>query len=172
MSGEKVTIRKLGAGDAEEMGRLVNDKDVVKWTATIPYPYTKKDALGYIRKCQRLGRARKGYVFAIVKQSGEFVGLVSLLRVSQEHQCAEIGYWVGKRYWKKGCATEAVRLILRFGFGRLKLHRIYAVSFEKNIASAKVLKKCGFKLEGVMKEAVIRYKRRQNILSFAILKSD
>lgn len=172
LEGERIILRKLRLSDADDMCRNVNDKKVVRWTATIPHPYTHRHALQYIRKSQRLRRAKKGYVFGIVKHDGEFMGLVSLLRVNHEHQCGELGYWLGKKYWEKAYAAEAVRLILRFGFEQLKLNRIYAVSFERNIASRRVLERCGFELEGVMKEAVVRYRRRQNILNFALLKSD
>ena len=71
--------------------------------------------------------------------------------VDHKSRCAEIDYWLGKNYWRRGLATEAMRLVLKFGFKKLKLHRIHAHTFEKNIASRKVLEKCGFKIEGIMR---------------------
>ena len=53
---------------------------------------------------------------------------------------SELGYRLGKNYWNKGIMTEAVKLALKFGFKKLKFHRIYANLFSKNIASKKIQK--------------------------------
>lgn len=79
---------------------------------------------------------------------------------------------MGKSYWGKGLTTEAVKLMLKFAFEKLKLHRIYANLFEKNIASRRVLEKCGFKLEGVARECRYRYGKWHNELKLGILKQE
>ena len=68
--------------------------------------------------------------------------------------------------------TEAVRLILKFGFGNLKLHRIYAKLFKENTGSVRVLEKCGFKLEGRMREERYRYGKWHDALKYGILESE
>lgn len=56
----------------------------------------------------------------------------------------ELGYWLGKKYWGNGFATEAVNGILDFGFNNLKRKEIYAAYKLGNEGSKRVLKKCGF----------------------------
>ena len=68
--------------------------------------------------------------------------------------------------------TEAVKLVLKFAFEKLKLHRIYANLFEENVASRRVLEKAGFKLEGIMRECRYKYNRWHNELKFGILKKE
>lgn len=67
---------------------------------------------------------------------------------------AEMGYWLGRKYWGGGMMTDAVKSIVSFGFKNLKLHRIYAGVFLFNKGSARVLEKNGFKLEGISKKEV------------------
>jgi len=67
-----------------------------------------------------------------------------------EHS-AEVGYWVGEEYWGKGYATEALNKILDKGFNELNFTRIQAHVFEGNIASEKLLLKCGFEYERFLK---------------------
>ena len=64
------------------------------------------------------------------------------------------------------------RRALAFAFQELALHRVYASCFEANLGSRRVLEKAGFALEGVLREAVVRYGQRQNYLNFAILKPE
>ncbi len=82
--------------------------------------------------------------------SGEVVGGIGLNRIWQH--CAEIGYWLGEKYWGQGITTQAVKLVTKYGFEKLGLRRIYAFVFIWNKASAKVLEKSGFKYEGRLKK--------------------
>lgn len=67
----------------------------------------------------------------------------------------EIGYGIHPDFWGHGVATQAGRLMLRIGFGELRLHRIYATCDPRNIASGRVLVKLGMKYEGRMRETVL-----------------
>jgi len=91
-------------------------------------------------------------VFAIVlRTSNTPIGCVGLnhdprvLRKGKND--AEIGYWVGRRYWGQGFATEAVREIIRYAFEDLAITKIWCQSSEDNMRSANVQDKCGFKFD-------------------------
>ncbi|MGB9749125.1 MAG: GNAT family N-acetyltransferase [Candidatus Woesearchaeota archaeon] len=60
--------------------------------------------------------------------------------------------------------------MLKFAFDKLKLHRVYANLFEENISSKRVLEKCGFKLEGIIRECRYRYGKWHNELKFGMLR--
>jgi len=106
------------------------------------------------------------------KRAGKVIGVVDLMNVDWAEKNAEIGYWLGKRYWKKGLMTEAVELILTYAFKELRLHRVYATLFDKNIGSKKILEKSGFKLEGRRREARYRYGKWHDVLMYGILRSE
>ena len=90
--------------------------------------------------------------WAIRKTRGQsLIGVCKLFEFEYQSK-AEIGYWIGKRYWNNGIATEAVRSVVAFAFGMLELHRVYASTDVTNLASQRVLEKSGFETEGVLKK--------------------
>jgi len=170
---DRIIIRRYKPSDAGDLHNALKDKAMTRWTFALPYPYPKDAASKYIRRTQRLWRLKKGYAFAVVhKETGKVIGNVGLNRVEQVHKCGEIGYCVGKKYWGQGLVTEAVELLLHFGFKKLKLHRIYGHTFEGNIGSKRVFEKTGFTQEGIMREAVTRNKKRHNLLNYGILSKE
>ena len=171
--GEKIKIRKLKLSDAEDIFRNIKDKEVIEWLElNIQHPYSKIDAVKFIRKSWRKIKNKKCYDFGIIlKQDNKITGGISLGvdNIDWKNKNAEISYWIGKKYWRKGLTSEAVKLILKFGFKQLKLHRIYGYASEDNIASQKVFKKSGFKLEGILKDKFYYDKKWHNGLIYALL---
>ncbi len=92
-------------------------------------------------------------ILAIIeKESNELVGLIGLYGIRWVSRSAEIECWIGKEYWGKGYATEAVRLMLKYAFEYLNLNKVWAGVIEGNKASIRVLEKNGFKLVGRMRK--------------------
>ena len=173
LQGRRISIRKLKLSDAGGLYAHIKDKEIARWTFVIPHPYPKDGAVKFIRKQQRLWRAEKAFAFAIILNETErAIGGVDLARVDMKHKCANAGFWIGKKYWNQGLTTEAIKLLLRFGFKELRLHRIYAMAFEANVGSCRVLRKCGFKPEGVMRQALVKYNKRHNLINYGIMKSE
>jgi [ribosomal protein S5]-alanine N-acetyltransferase len=94
------------------------------------------------------------------------------IRVDKLHNKGELAYWIGKDYWGKGYATEAVKRVIDFGFKELKLNRIWAAIMSKNKASGKVLKKVGLRYEGTLKQDVLRWNQYEDVDVYGLLKSD
>ncbi len=136
----------------------------------VKYPFSKKDALKLLQKKKITRAAKSEFAFGIaLKATNEIVGGIDLHHVDLKNKNSELGYWLGKNYWNKGIMTEAVKLALKFGFKKLKFHRIYANLFSKNIASKKILEKLGFRLEGRMREKRWRENQWHDVLNFGIL---
>lgn len=89
------------------------------------------------------------YLFAIVEASGRHVGNIKIGPFVPRHLYADVSYFIGERdAWGKGYGTEAVRIVTRFGFERLGVHRCQAGLYESNIGSHRVLEKAGYTLDG------------------------
>ncbi|MEO1486138.1 MAG: GNAT family N-acetyltransferase [Bacteroidota bacterium] len=117
--------------------------------------------------------APNNYTFAIESQSdGNFLGLFGLKRSHPKFKSAEIWYKIHSNYWGKGYATEAVNAALKFGFEKLKLHRIEAGCAVENVGSIKVLEKSGMALEGRRREILPLKSGWSDNFSYAILESD
>lgn len=165
-----INLRKLTLKDAKDIYENVKDREVSKWTATIPYPYPKDGAKKFIRRAKYEAEKGKSLILGI-EFDKKVVGVVSLMHINKIRKRAEIGYWLGKRHWGKGIMTQAVREILKIAFKREKLHRIYAKIYQENTSSQKIMEKCGFKLEGTHKDSCFKHGKRRNILTYAILHS-
>ncbi len=173
LESDRIKLRKLKLSDAKDICENLKDKEMIRWTLNIPWPYKKKDAISFIRKTNYESKKKRRYTFGIIlKDTNKLIGVIDLLKIDWANKNAELGYWLGKRYWGKGLMTEAVKLVLKFAFKKLKLHKVYANVFEQNIASRKVLENCGFKLEGVRREHRFKYRKWQNVLEFGILVSE
>ena len=98
--------------------------------------------------------------------------MVSLLNLDFDNKNAELGFWLGKEHWRKGYATEAIDLIINYGFNKQNLYRIYAKVMEPNIASLNLLQKVGFKIEGTLRSANYRNKKWIDDICLSILKID
>ena len=69
---------------------------------------------------------------------------------------AEIGYWLGEPFWGRGIATAALRAVTDYAFAQHDLVRLHAAVYEWNPASARVLEKVGYVLEGRLRKSVTR----------------
>jgi len=171
--GAKVKLRKLSLSDINSIYKNINDEEIVKWTIRIPYPYKRSDARKFIKQAHDNFRKKAAYNFAITEKAGsDVIGGIGLGNLDWEDKKAELGYWLGRHYWGRGFTTEAVGLFTNYAFNNLKLHRIYACTFDKNIASQRVLEKCGFKLEGTHREAMFKRNRYHDEKFYGLLKHE
>lgn len=84
-----------------------------------------------------------------------------------------VGIGIGDReYWGKGYGTDAMKVILRYAFTELNLHRVNLTVFEFNKRAIRSYEKCGFKYEGIQREFIYKDDRRWDILNMGILQSE
>jgi len=169
IKGDRITLRSLKLSDAEDVVEYCNHKAIFRYTQNIPYPYKRKHAIEFITNSQKNLRKKIGYELGI-ELDGKIIGGMSLLRVDPIK--AEIGYVLGKKYWGKGYAIEAGKLIIDYGFKKLKLKRIWARVAHPNKASLKLLKKLGFKHEGVLRKNMFKNNRYYDEVRFGLLKEE
>ena len=94
------------------------------------------------------------------------------LHLNKEHQKAELGYWLGKNFWRKGYLTEALKAVLEFGFKELNLNKIYATHFLFNPNSGEVMLKAGMKFEGLQKQEYLQHGEFLDVNRYSLLKQD
>ncbi|MFO7662580.1 MAG: GNAT family protein [Chloroflexota bacterium] len=122
---------------------------------------------------QQYEEPRTRYQMALcLRESGDLIGNCGIRRSAAWSHDAEIGYELAPDQWGKGYATEAVGEILRFGFEELGLHRIAAWTVADNAASARVLEKAGFSLEGRLRDRESFKGQYWDVLMFGILSAE
>jgi RimJ/RimL family protein N-acetyltransferase len=105
----------------------------------------------------RISQARCAIRFLAIVIDGEAVGGTGIRLGSDfERHSAEIGYWLGRAYWGRGIATEALKLTTAFTFATFDLVRLFATAMTTNLASCRVLEKAGYTLEGVMRKSAFK----------------
>ena len=107
-----------------------------------------------------------------LKSTGELVGVMAVLKVDRKNRNAELGYWIAKKYWNKGFASEAGLRVLEFCFQVLNLERIYAKCIPVNKASSRVMEKMGMKYEGTLRHEVLKENEYLDKSYYGIIKED
>jgi [ribosomal protein S5]-alanine N-acetyltransferase len=108
----------------------------------------------------------------ILKENQQFIGTVGLNNLNLPNKRAEIGYEIHPDYWRKGFTSEAVKEVLRYSFEELGLYRIGAVTYPENIASSSLLKKLGFKEEGLLRGYIYQKNRSNDAFIFSLLRTE
>ena len=105
-----------------------------------------------------------------IEVDGEAAGSIGLFLGSDVYRrSAELGYWLGEPFWRKGIMTKAVQLMCEEAFRRYKLVRIYAEPFSTNLASRGVLEKAGFELEGIKRKSIFKNGCIQDSYLYAVI---
>jgi len=161
-------LRPWEKGDAPSLARYANNKHI--WDNVrdgFPHPYTEKDAMVYIDLNMQLPYLQN---LAIIVD-GHAVGGVGIVPQEDiERFNAELGYWIGEPYWNKGIVSQVVESAVSYFFSTTELIRIYAIVFESNEASKRILEKNGFRKVGIMEKAVYKNERFFHVHYYEILK--
>jgi [ribosomal protein S5]-alanine N-acetyltransferase len=148
-------IRGWLSSDRSSVARLANNPKVsANLRDAFPSPYTPEDADRFIA----VASTRTPQTLFAIEVDGEAAGSIGLkLNEDVERISAELGYWLGEPYWGRGVMTRVVRAFSDWAFPAFSLHRIYALPYANNPASARVLEKAGFQCEGRLRRAAIKH---------------
>ena len=139
--------------DRAALVHYLNEPLIAACTLRIPQPYTLRHADEWIDRVQRAHRADGRHrIWAIRAPDDELIGSIGFhYKYTEDTFKDEMGYWLAAPYRNRGLMTQAVRRACRAGFAYLGLQRIEAPVFVGNHASAAVLRKAGFCLEGTLR---------------------
>ena len=172
IKSERLILRPFRLTDAPHVQRLAGDKAIADTTLAIPHPYPDGAAESWIKTHHELFAQGKELHFAIERRDdGRLLGAIGLVNIEPDHQ-AELGYWIGREYWKQGYATEAARQVINYAFSRLGLRRVHAGYLARNPASGRVLEKIGMTREGIRRNHLLKWGKPEDLVLVGILKSD
>jgi len=147
-------VRDWRDSDRESLVHFANNRRIWRnLKDRFPHPYTDADAKAWIA----LARANPDLAGWAIEVEGLAAGCIGLQPLSDVHaRSAHIGYWLGEPFWGRGIVTAAVRAVSELALGQLGYLRLEAPVFAWNPASMRVLEKCGFVREGVMKKSAFK----------------
>ena len=151
------TLRPWRPEDASAIVPYADDPLVAQNLRDVfPCPYTLADAEGFIHSC--IEREGQGQLCRAIEVDGTAVGSISLILGTDVYRrSAELGYWLGRPFWRQGVMTAAVKELCALGFETWDVARIYAEPYAKNAGSRGVLERAGFRLEGIKRKSVFKH---------------
>jgi RimJ/RimL family protein N-acetyltransferase len=156
LQGERCLLRALVPEDAPALVAHADNPAVARdLFDAFPRPYDLAAATAWASHEANSGAF--GRVWAIVVDGG-LIGCIGLKQERGWLRCnAEIGYWIGERFWRRGITSDAVRQVTDWAFAALpELTRIYAPVFSWNEGSQAVARKCGYVREGLLRQSAIK----------------
>ena len=174
---ERLILRDLEETDLKNLVNEADNLEVSKYLALVPNPYDEKDGEWFINHCKEESKKepRENYELAItLKENNNLIGIIGLTKVDEFNGTATIGYWLGQNHWKKGIMSEAVKRIIEFAFSELNLRRIDIEGYTENEGTHAIIKKFGFKEEGLRKEFTKAKStgKLHDIIQYGLLKKD
>jgi RimJ/RimL family protein N-acetyltransferase len=148
----RLRLRPFTGADADALFALHSNAHVLRYWDSPPWSEPAR-AERFIAVCRQLGEDGSGARVAMDRASdGVFIGWCGLTKWNPDYRSASLGYCLDDEAWGHGYATEAARALLQWGFETLDLNRVQAEADTRNAASARVLEKLGFVLEGTLRE--------------------
>ena len=169
---ERLLLRPFELTDAASVQLLASAAEVAATTLELPHPYPEGAAEAWIATHVEAAMQGTGYTWAIVRSAGGvLLGAISL-GIRAKHARGSLGYWLGLPYWNQGYMTEAARRVVTFGFEELRLHRIEASCFPRNVGSARVMQKAGLRYEGTLRGDVRKGDTFEDVAQYGLLRDD
>ena len=154
-TSKRLFLRNIKASDAETIFFLRSDKTVNQFIKRPKHRQTKsiEDAFSFIEKQHKNIENNVSIVWGItLKNDPQLIGTICLWNFSESRDVAEVGYDLNPEFHNKGIMSEALNMIIDFGFKELKLHKIEAFTDCKNESSKRLLTKNGFHLNASRKD--------------------
>lgn len=170
---ERLVLREFRREDEAAVHSYSSDPEVVRF---LPWgPSREADTRDFVLRMleAQASDPRSGYVLAVtLRDTGRLVGGCDISLSQDNPREGSLGYCYHRDVWGQGYATEASIAMLHFAFTRLRMHRVYALCDPLNLASARVLEKCGMRREGHLRGNLwIRGEWRDTLL-YAVLENE
>jgi RimJ/RimL family protein N-acetyltransferase len=167
--GKSVLLRAMEPADAEALWRWNHDPDVMRWMDA-DYPQTQDRVRTWLRE-----RPRNDYgdVLFGVEAGGTLIGLVRLHGAEPETGCADLDVYLGEKdHWGRGHGTDAVRTACRYGFEKMRLHKVSLTVVAEHEAARHVYRSVGFVEEGRLRQVFRRDGRWHDKITMGLLEGE
>ena len=145
IESERLWLRRPAMADAARIVDLLDDPEIARMTANIPYPYQLRDAVDFLERLSGGGFARDRPLLIDHREFGP-IGMTGFQYAGDPYP--EIGYWLGRTFRGRGFATEAVCAALDWARRAWGKRALVSGHFVDNPASGRVLEKAGFLYTG------------------------
>jgi [ribosomal protein S5]-alanine N-acetyltransferase len=168
----RLVLRQVTKDDAEDILKYLSDKNVMEHYGMEPFK-SLDDALDEIYWYQSIFEKKTGIRWGITLKGQErVIGSCGFLNIVPQHYRSEIGFELSKDFWGQGIASEAVEVVIKYGFEQLNLQRIQALIEPPNISSQKLVERMGFIKEGLLRNYEFTCGKFDDLFMHSLLKQD
>jgi RimJ/RimL family protein N-acetyltransferase len=167
---EHYFLEEVSLLHSADISSHLNNPKIEQYMLRLPSPYSLSDAETFYKLCETLKNEHgKIMHYHILNSKREAIGGIGLKgKYGVNSNADEIGYWIAESHWNKGIMSKVLTLFTDFLNTHHHLHRIEAVVFKGNEASAKILVKNGFTNEGLVEGGLL--KKEQKIEAYLFSK--
>jgi ribosomal-protein-alanine N-acetyltransferase len=172
LNGHRVKLRGLAAGDADALFRIWSHPQVAPWLDTPPLS-SAEDAEHLIEVLLQMAREEDSLRWSITGPGGGTIGTCgyNYWQLAGAYR-GEIGCELSPAYWGQGYMTEALKLVVNFGFDTMELNRIEAFCHPGNNRAGGLFQALGFRQEGLLRQYRHTSSGFQDVVLYALLRSD
>ncbi len=162
------------ATDAEAFSQWSRDSEYMRLSDASPTQMRNSKQVTQFLEKELEGETPTQYAFSIrTLDDSRLIGEIDLSGINWASGETIVGIGIGDRNdWGKGYGTDAMRIILRFAFDELNLHRVFLNTFEYNPRAIRSYEKCGFKIEGRQRSVLNREGKRWDVIYMGILREE
>ena len=155
--GEKVCLRAYKEEDISIATSLVNDKELKKFLVTgVPFPTSPWEEESWVKSQKSNEKGEYNFAIEDIKTK-KYIGGCGIQHVNWLARVAVVGIMIGdKDYWGKGYGTDAMRVLMKFIFEDMNIHKIRLSTFSFNSRAKRCYEKCGFQVEGILKDEIFK----------------
>ena len=170
IKGKFVTLRAVDVQDMEFMRRTLNDPEMASLVVGWSFPVSSTEQEKWFASAlQDKGNRR----FVIETPDDGEAGISVLSGIDWKNRTAEAGIKLADRAnRKKGVGTDASMAVMRYVFDELNLNRLTAIWLEDNTASQKMHLKCGYRIEGCIRDCIYKNGQYKSLVMGGILRSE
>ncbi|MCX6169249.1 MAG: GNAT family protein [Ignavibacteriales bacterium] len=169
---ERLILRKLSLADVNDIFEYASNPEVSEF---LPWETHKtiEDTHFFLELVEAQFNESNIIVLGIeLKAEKKLIGTIALRNWDKADRCIDLGYVISNNYWNKGFTTEAVKVVIKYGFEELNANRVEAHCDENNIASYRVMEKAGMKYEGTLRQKVLMKNKFVNMRFYSVLKEE
>ena len=170
--GKKMSLRAYKSDEVERVLELIEEeglRDTLAVATIFPLSYESQKSF------MDRNSAPNGELFNFAiecLETKEYIGGCGINHLDRKNSVATVGIWLGKKYHNKGFGADALRVLCRFIFDEMNVHKIKLHYFEFNKTARRCYEAVGFKEEGINRKEIFRYGKYYDTINMGLFREE
>ena len=170
--GERIYLRGSERSDVPTFVRWFNDSEYLSFLSMRAPMSLAEEEAWFDGMLSRQGKSDYHFVMCLIEDDRP-IGTIGLFDINYVNGTAGIGIAIGEKdLWGQGLGTDAMYALMDFGFGQLRLERLWLEVYDYNPRARRSYEKCGFTLEGTERHAIFKHGRHHDVHLMSILSDE